>query len=128
MVIKKVLRPTPRITLSRPLLVGRKTKIMVETLLYEMIYGFIHRSLGVNSLRHGKDFASLMTSINQVTNLNVSMLDGGGLDHISHLQTIWQCDKCESEIVRFERKTNQPRDKAAVVHRKKCGGTWIAVV
>lgn len=78
-------------------------------------------------MRHGEDFVQLLMGINQSTNLNVSILDEGGLDYVAHLQTIWQCSVCKSEIVRFKRKSDQPRDKTAKRHIGKCGGGWIAV-
>lgn len=85
---KTVLRPSPKIALSKPLLLGRESKVMVETLLYEMIREFIYCTTHVNSLRHGEAFIKLLRGINKVTNINVTILDEGGLDHVPHLQTI----------------------------------------
>lgn len=124
---KTVLRPFPKITLSKTLLVGREIRVMVETLLYEMIHGFLFCTTHVNTLRHGEDFVKLMTGINQVTNLNVSILDEGGLNHIAHLQVIWQCTNCKREIVRFKRKSDQPRDATARRHSMKCRGSWVII-
>lgn len=124
---KTVFRPCPKITLSKTLLVGREIRVMVETLLYEMIHGFLFCTTHVNALRHGEDFIKLMTGINEVTNLNVSILDEGGLDHIAHLQVLWQCTNCKREIVRLKRRTDQPRDRIARLHRQRCHGTWVVV-
>lgn len=119
--------PLKRITISTKLLIGREIRIMVETLLHEMIHAYLFCNDHPHPLQHGEDFVKVMTETNILSTLNIGILDEGGLDHIAHLQVIWECSKCKEQIVRFKRKSRQLNDKTARLHRVRCRGTWRMV-
>lgn len=113
------------ISLSKEIHVGRTMKIMVETLLHEMVHAYLFCISDREAMDHGPRFLEVMNDVNARSGLSIAVFDNGGLNHIMHLQTIWQCTNCKEEMVRL--RPVRPNDKSVKNHAKTCSGSWVVV-
>lgn len=123
------------IRLSLPLLKLRSRKDLVETLLHEMIHGFLfvtHQD--DNHESHGEKFHYHMYRINQMTGTHITVFHTF-IDEVRSYQThVWKCDgPCQNRPPYFgyvKRAMNRkpgPNDNWWKQHQDNCGGSYLKV-
>ncbi|CAF4893551.1 unnamed protein product [Pieris macdunnoughi] len=123
------------IALSEPLLKLRPRKDLIETLLHEMIHGFLFITRRDQDRDgHGPNFKAHMFRINKAAGLNISIYHDFH-DEVELYQTHWwRCNgPCTSIRPHFgivRRTSNRapgPHDYWWMDHQRKCGGNFIKI-
>ena len=123
------------IRMSEPLLKLRPTSDMIETLLHEMIHAYLF-IVDANRERkaHGPKFCHIMTSLNKVCDLNISVYHSFNEEVRHYRRHVWQCDgPCRKRAPYFgivQRAMNRapgPSDYWHERHQRECGGTFTKV-
>ena len=125
------------ITLSQPLLQYRSNNELKETLIHEMIHGYLfltNPQACKDYGGHGKEFQHLMAFINEITRLNISIYHSFH-DEVEQMRVhIWKCDgNCVEKAPYFglvKRAMNRapgPSDNWYEKHQKECGGKFTKI-
>lgn len=120
------------IRLSLPLLQLRSRRDLVETLLHEMIHGFLFVTReDDNHESHGDKFHMHMFRINQMTGTRISVYHTFNDEVRSYQNHVWKCDgPCQNRAPFFgivKRAMNRkpgPNDTWWKQHQDSCGGTY----
>lgn len=120
------------IRLSLPLLQLRSRRDLVETLLHEMIHGFLfvtHQD--DNHESHGEKFHFHMFRINQMTGTRISVYHTFIDEVRSYQNHVWKCDgPCQNRrpffglVKRAMNRKPGPNDTWWKQHSETCGGTF----
>lgn len=120
------------IRLSLPLLQLRSRRDLVETLIHEMIHGFLfvtHQD--DNHESHGEKFHYHMFRINQMTGTRISVYHTFHDEVRNYQNHVWKCDgPCQNRRPFFglvKRSMNRkpgPNDTWWKQHQDSCGGTF----
>lgn len=120
------------IRLSLPLLQLRSRRDLVETLLHEMIHGFLfvtHQD--DNHESHGDKFHFHMYRINQMTGTRISVYHTFHDEVRSYQNHVWKCDgPCQNRrpffglVKRAMNRKPGPNDTWWKQHMETCGGTF----
>ena len=123
------------IKLSKPLLILRSRKDLVETLIHEMIHAllFVTRNSD-NHESHGPEFHKHMYRINSEASLNISVYHTFH-DEVRHYQThVWRCNGiCKQRhpfygwVRRAMNRKPGPNDRWWSEHQRTCGGQFEKV-
>ncbi|KAL4432031.1 hypothetical protein ABPG74_017767 [Tetrahymena malaccensis] len=125
------------ITLSESLLQYRNSNELKETLLHEMIHAYLFLTNPKACLAeggHGEEFKSLMSFINSVTGLNITVYHSF-IDEVELFKVhVWKCNgPCQNQPPYFgtcKRQMNRPPQKSDTwfeSHQKNCGGQFIKI-
>lgn len=125
------------ITLSKSLLQFRTTNNLKETLIHEMIHGYLfitnykacHDRNG-----HGDEFCTIMNNINMITGLNISVYHSFH-DEVDYFRKhVWKCNgPCQHQkpfyglVKRAMNRAPGKGDPWWEKHQKECGGTYIKI-
>lgn len=120
------------IRLSLPLLQLRSRRDLVETLIHEMIHGFLfvtHQD--DNHESHGEKFHFHMYRINQMTGTRISVYHTFHDEVRNYQNHIWKCDgPCQNRrpffgiVKRAMNRKPGPNDTWWKQHQDSCGGTF----
>lgn len=120
------------IRLSLPLLQLRPRKDLIETLIHEMIHGFLfvtHQD--DNHESHGPKFHYHMNRINQMTGTAISVYHTFHDEVRNYQNHVWLCDgPCKERrpfyglVKRAMDRAPGPNDKWWAKHKQNCGGTF----
>lgn len=125
------------ITLSKSLLQFRTSKDLKETLIHEMIHGYLfitnykacHDRNG-----HGDEFCTIMNNINAITGLNISVYHSFHDEVEFFRKHVWKCNgPCQYQKPFYgivKRAMNRAPGKGDYwweKHQKECGGTYIKI-
>ncbi|XP_043280865.1 DNA-dependent metalloprotease dvc-1 [Venturia canescens] len=123
------------ISLSAPLLKLRPRKDLVETLLHEMIHGYLFLT---NNNRdrdgHGPEFLKIMDRINKEAGTQISVYHSFHDEVKLYQQHWWRCDgPCQKQppffgtVRRAMNRAPGPSDFWWASHKARCDGTFIKV-
>jgi len=120
------------IRLSLPLLKLRSRRDLVETLLHEMIHGFLFVTKeDDNHESHGDKFHYHMFRINQMTGARISVYHTFTNEVRSYQNHVWKCDgPCQNRppyfgiVRRAMNRQPSPHDTWWKQHQETCGGTY----
>lgn len=120
------------IRLSLPLLQLRSRRDLVETLLHEMIHGFLFVTReDDNHESHGEKFHFHMYRINQMTGTKISVYHTFHDEVRSYQTHVWKCDgPCQNRrpffglVKRAMNRKPGPNDTWWKQHQETCGGTY----
>lgn len=123
------------IRLSLPLLQLRPRKDLVETLIHEMIHGFLFVTRqDDNHESHGPKFHYHMTRINQMTGTSISVYHTFHNEVRNYQNHVWRCNgPCQNRQPYFgyvRRAMNRkpgPNDNWWSRHQASCNGTFIKI-
>lgn len=120
------------IRLSLPLLQLRSRRDLVETLIHEMIHGFLfvtHQD--DNHESHGEKFHYHMYRINQMTGTRISVYHTFHDEVRNYQNHVWKCDgPCQNRrpfyglVKRAMNRKPGPNDTWWAQHQATCGGTF----
>lgn len=123
------------IRLSLPLLQLRSRRDLVETLLHEMIHGFLfvtHQD--DNHESHGDKFHYHMFRINQMTGTKITVYHTFHDEVRSYQNHVWKCDgPCQERrpffglVKRAMNRKPGPNDTWWKQHQETCGGTFVKI-
>ncbi|KAL4473968.1 hypothetical protein ABPG72_000330 [Tetrahymena utriculariae] len=125
------------ITLSESLLQYRNSNELKQTLLHEMIHAFLFLTNPKACLTeggHGEEFKSLMSFINSVSGLNITVYHSF-IDEVESFRVhVWKCNgPCQNQSPYFgicKRQMNRPPQKSDFwfeSHQKNCGGQFMKI-
>ncbi|KAM9316731.1 DNA-dependent metalloprotease SPRTN [Gastrophryne carolinensis] len=123
------------IRLSKPLLVLRPRKDLVETLLHEMIHALLfvtHNNRDRES--HGPEFLKHMDRINSRTGANISVYHSFHDEVEEYRKHWWRCNgPCQNRkpyfgyVKRAMNRAPSSNDPWWSVHQRTCGGTFLKI-
>jgi len=125
------------ITLSKPLLQYRSNNELKETLIHEMIHGYLFitnpKACRENG-GHGVEFCEIMKNINAVTGLNITVYHSFH-DEVDYFRKhIWKCNgPCQQRkpyyglVKRAMNRAPGPKDLWWKQHEKECGGQYTKI-
>jgi len=125
------------ITLSKPLLQFRTNNELKETLVHEMIHGYLFIT-NPKACRdrggHGTEFCEIMNNINAMTGLNISVYHSFH-DEVDYFRKhVWKCNgPCQHQkpfyglVKRAMNRAPGPTDYWWKQHQEKCGGQYIKI-
>lgn len=125
------------ITLSKPLLQFRSNNELKETLVHEMIHGYLFIT-NPKACRdrggHGTEFCEIMNNINAMTGLNISVYHSFH-DEVDYFRKhVWKCNgPCQHQkpfyglVKRAMNRAPGPGDYWWKNHQEKCGGQYIKI-
>ncbi|XP_024943002.1 sprT-like domain-containing protein Spartan isoform X2 [Cephus cinctus] len=131
-------RPRSReciITLSAPLLKLRPRKDLVETLLHEMIHGYLFLTNNNRDREgHGPEFCKHMVRINKEAGTNITIYHTFNAEVRLYQQHWWRCEgPCQHRppyfgtVRRAMNRAPGPSDFWYADHQRTCGGKFIKV-
>lgn len=120
------------IRLSLPLLQLRARRDLIETLLHEMIHGFLFVTRqDDNHESHGEKFHFHMYRINQMTGTRISVYHTFHDEVRNYQNHVWKCDgPCQNRrpffglVKRAMNRKPGPNDTWWKQHQETCGGTF----
>lgn len=125
------------ITLSKPLLQFRTNNELKETLVHEMIHGYLFIT-NPKACReqggHGKEFCEIMNNINSITGLNITVYHSFH-DEVDYFRKhIWKCNgPCQQQkpyyglVKRAMNRAPGPKDYWWKRHEQNCGGQFTKI-
>lgn len=123
------------IRLSRPLLTLRPRRDLVQTLLHEMIHGYLFVTGNRDSRQeHGPEFHRHMWRINRAANVNITVYHTFHEEVREQLGHWWRCEGvCRLKppyfgfVRRSMNRAPSPRDFWWPQHSQTCGGTFVKI-